>query len=428
MLRSSLPAGSRIGKRDLASALVLLACLTEVLPGTVHAFNPQNMQGGQSAEPFARIEEAASEGPEQIPGLLPAWIHGRNWLSAEYVYTGEVFANTRGGINTRRATRYRGNFDLMMLADLDTAGFAPGGKVFLYGQTGHGQGLTRDDVGDLQVISNIDAHDFAQVSEYWWEREWFEGFITIRLGKRDANEDFAAVDMAADFINSSFGLHPTIPMPTFPDPSMAATVFVQLGEPLVFKAGVWDGEPDGRNWGFSGSGVTFSMFELEYHYTLFGQLPGEIHGGFWYHSGEWSDLTAGSDRDYSGNHGVHFEAAQMLYLENDGEQDDDQGLGAFLQASWAPDDRNEGTQYFGAGMLYRGLIRRRHADVFGAAVAYFRTSPLLPELTSETAIELFYKAEVTPWLTIQPDIQFIANPGGDGRDALAIGMRFELLL
>ena len=55
-------------------------------------------------------------------------------------------------------------------ADLDRMGFAPGGTIVLYGQNGHGRGITERHVGDFQVLSNIDADDFMQVSEYWWER------------------------------------------------------------------------------------------------------------------------------------------------------------------------------------------------------------------------------------------------------------------
>ena len=28
------------------------------------------------------------------------------------------------------------------------------------------------------------------------------------------------------------------------------------------------------------------------------------------------------------------------------------------------------------------------------------------------ALELMYRAQVTPWWTLQPDLQFIAHPGG----------------
>ena len=47
----------------------------------------------------------------------------------------------------------------------------------------------------------------------------------------------------------------------------------------------------------------------------------------------------------------------------------------------------------------------------------------------ETAIELFYKAQLTGWLSLKPDIQYIANPGGTSNDdAIAVGVRFELAL
>ncbi len=46
----------------------------------------------------------------------------------------------------------------------------------------------------------------------------------------------------------------------------------------------------------------------------------------------------------------------------------------------------------------------------------------------ETVVELFYKAQLTPRLTIQPDLMYIATPSGVYRDALAVGVRFELAL
>jgi hypothetical protein len=102
--------------------------------------------------------------PEEAPGLLGFALHGRDGLTAEYIYTGEVFTSTRGGKNTNNATEYRGNFDLVLTADLDEMGFFPGGTFFIYGQNGHGRGLTGEHVCDCQTFSNIDAPDFVQVS------------------------------------------------------------------------------------------------------------------------------------------------------------------------------------------------------------------------------------------------------------------------
>lgn len=41
------------------------------------------------------------------------------------------------------------------------------------------------------------------------------------------------------------------------------------------------GRPDGGHWGFSGSGVTFSIAEMHVNYELASGQPGRIHAGLW---------------------------------------------------------------------------------------------------------------------------------------------------
>jgi porin len=38
--------------------------------------------------------------------------------------------------------------------------------------------------------------------------------------------------------------------------------------------------------------------------------------------------------------------------------------------------------------------------------------PSYPIRGSETFIEVTYQAQVTPWLQVQPDFQYVFNPGG----------------
>jgi carbohydrate-selective porin OprB len=47
---------------------------------------------------------------------------------------------------------------------------------------------------------------------------------------------------------------------------------------------------------------------------------------------------------------------------------------------------------------------------------------------AETAIEVFYRYQATPWFSIKPDLQYIDNPGGAGLDDAWVGtLRFEIL-
>jgi len=235
-------------------------CAPEVCAPEVCA--PEIECGGDCAEPGCSGGCGGSEPPA---GLLGNFLHGGKGLTIEYIYTGEVFNNARGGLSTTNATVYRGNLDLVITADLDELGFFPGGTFFIYGQNGHGRGLTENFTGDYQGVSNIDAHDFMQVSEYWWERGFMGGDIVARLGKIDAAADFNVVDLGGDFCNGSFGLMPTIPMPTFPDPAAGIEGFFQVTDWLMFKAAIFDGAASGEQWGFSGTGETFSILSSNRH-------------------------------------------------------------------------------------------------------------------------------------------------------------------
>jgi len=49
---------------------------------------------------------------------------------------------------------------------------------------------------------------------------------------------------------------------------------------------------------------------------------------------------------------------------------------------------------------------------------------------SEQVLELYYSIAVARWMTLSPDLQYIANPGGrsDSDDALIVGLRGRILI
>jgi porin len=51
-----------------------------------------------------------------------------------------------------------------------------------------------------------------------------------------------------------------------------------------------------------------------------------------------------------------------------------------------------------------------------------------PATSAETLVELVYRADVTPWLALVPNLQFVSAPGalqGAG-DSWVVGLRFEM--
>jgi porin len=356
-------------------------------------------------------------------------------LTAELTYTGEVFGNLRGGIDSSGSAEYRGNVDLTFTLDTEELGLWRGGTAFVYLQNGHGSGITTDHVGDVQTVSNIDADDFSQVSEYWFEQSLFGERLRVKLGKQDANLDFCALDYAGDFINSSFGLIPTVPMPTFPDPGLGAAAFVEPASWITLGAGLYDGDANGGTSGFDSTfdseGGLFWVVEAAVSGALLptSRRQGTYRVGGWQHTDDVEELTAAATpEEFSQNHGVYLALDQPLFEERP-DAEDEQGLGAFAQFGWAPEDRNELAWYLGGGFMYTGALPGRDADVLGVGVAHVRFSDRakrLDGLTDETVVEVFYTARLAAWLSLQPDLQFIANPGGDGRNALALGLRFGI--
>jgi carbohydrate-selective porin OprB len=59
-----------------------------------------------------------------------------------------------------------------------------------------------------QVYSNIDAASRTTLYELWFEQKWMAGKVRIKSGKIDANSEFAVVESASDFLNSSMGFSP----------------------------------------------------------------------------------------------------------------------------------------------------------------------------------------------------------------------------
>jgi hypothetical protein len=130
------------------------------------------------------------------------------------------------------------------------------------------------------------------------------------------------------------------------------------------------------------------------------------------------------------SHGYLVQIEQLVWRESVCESKFPQGLGVFF--SYVPRffggqiiDESLGDSFVG-GLVYRGLLPQHDEDVIGAGVA--RAELFQGGTNQETVFEFFYKAQITPRISFQPDLQYIASPSGIYRDAIAAGLRFQLNL
>ena len=119
------------------------------------------------------------------------------------------------------------------------------------------------------------------------------------------------------------------------------------------------------------------------------------------------------------------------------DRDGSGAIDAFLRVGVAQSHLNPVGTYAGTGIVVTGLLDARPEDQFGLSVAHARTGRPLRRASTiggaavtrhETVFEATYRAQLTDWLTVQPDAQVIVHPGFDpsARHSLVIGARFEI--
>ncbi|MEM1356058.1 MAG: carbohydrate porin [Planctomycetota bacterium] len=347
----------------------------------------------------------------------------------------DVSRNFAGGLHD--AGTFRHLFDFSVLVDLETLAGVEGATILIDFQTQEGQDGSAE-TGDLQAYSNIDADDFTVLYELWYEQVFADGQLRLKIGKIDVNADFAFVEYGGEFINSSAGFSPTIlSMPTYPDPALGVLAFVEPGDGSFFAgAGVFDGATQqgkptgGRGFGtlFDNPADLFLIAEAGARWTLGDlALPGRVGVGAWHHSGSFARFDGGVE---DGTAGFYLVLDQMMYRENPADEADEQGVGLFAQYGWADADVSAIEHHLGLGAQWVGPIPGRDDDVAGLmASAVLLSDEPGAGLTgdAETAIELFYKVQITPRLSVKPDLQYILDPGGVGLDDAWVGtLRIEI--
>ena len=98
----------------------------------------------------------------------------------------------------------------------------------------------------------------------------------------------------------------------------------------------------------------------------------------------------------------------------------------FARVMGAPGDRNQVNVFVDGGITYKGAFGRDN-DTMGLGVGWARISDTAragdaaladfsagfhPIRISETVLELTYQSQLAPWWSVQPDFQYVFNPGG----------------
>ena len=380
------------------------------------------------------------------------WNGSRTYLEKrgmvfELTYTGELRSNFAGGTNTNNATKYLEDVNASFDFFTDKFGLYSGGEYYIRFEGVAGKGISDDYVGDVQLLSSIDAHPFNQVSEFFYRHSILDDHLHFKLGKQDGTGDFIALKYGVDFTHSAFGCMSNIPIPRFHNDALAAVVSYQATPWFAFATGVYDDRSTGKTTGFDTTLEKpfheFSILELTFTPKLIPDLPGWFRIGTWHERRDLPLVGAvvsptppgrpphppmTTPPAFQHDFGGYFDFDQLVYRFS-AKPEDDRGVGVFGQYSWSPDDRNTTPVYLGGGIRVKGFLDARSADSIGVGFASVIFADALKRTqgkTQETAVEFFYKVQVTPFMFFQPDFQYILKPGGNQRDAVTGGIRFQV--
>ncbi|MHC4458866.1 MAG: carbohydrate porin [Planctomycetota bacterium] len=348
--------------------------------------------------------------------------------------------NVRGGISKHRwAGRITGSYDLELTADLQRLLGFESGSIFLHLEGGwpDTEGIDGPSVGSAFGV-NADAigNRTMDVKQLFYEGPVFSDNLTLMIGKIDFTGAFDcsayADDECTQFLNAAFVDNPTIPFPQY---SLGMALTYALTDSWYISGGMADAQADGRETGFR---TTFH--DEDYFLYIFetgitphldsanGPLQGTYRAGLWYDP--QPKANSDSSSNYRDDVGLYLTCDQMLIKENDKPQDT-QGLGAFFRYGYANSKRNDIANFWSLGFQYQGLIEGRDDDVLGFGFAQGFFSDLAKSTYTddyEIALELYYSAQLAPWLAVSPSVQYIANPGGDrtASDAVVLGVRAQV--
>jgi porin len=419
----------------------------------------------------AQFRPTAEPLPDHAPPLetdLPSWLQGRymtgEWGGTRYAlhamgiglrahYISESAANPVGGL--RQGSAYAHQVDAGFDLDLGKLVGLSGGKIHATFTERAGQSLAAQSIGNIISVQEIfGSGENIRLAELAYVQSLFEERLKAKLGWIHASDDFATSPIYCSFQNNAFcgqiGIVINSGFSIFPTGSWGSVLKANVRDDFYVQAGVYEVNPtlslaaNGFKLGTSGATGVITPGEIGWQ-PKFGPaaLPAHIRLGGYYDTSDapyQGSPIGGPQSTMRGRWGFYVQADQMLHRTTPGS---DQGLTAFAVMAYGGPDTAMLQSYWQLGLLQKGTFADRPQDTIGLAVNQVRISSQLVAAqnlanaqisgsvavqSAETVIELNYRAQLTPWSTVMPNIQYVMQPNAVTTipNALVLGLRVKL--
>lgn len=359
-------------------------------------------------------------------------------VSFTTTYTSQVWGNVTGG--NRTGATYTGLLQFGSEIDFEKLVGWHGltfNTTWVWICSGN---ATTDLTGALFPASGIEGPNGLRALDLWLQQIFFDDVLTLRAGMFNADRDFTISGVGALFQNSAFGW-PILyngslgGPPAYPFAAPGLFTAIEPGGGWKFQAAAMQGTvwPPNDNtagfyWRFDRMNGILFLGESHYAWDK-SPLPGIAKLGVMLETGHPDYVE--SDGEAWGGSFFYGIIDQWLWRETGTTDENLQGIAGFTRAGFTgTPDRNPLGALFNAGLTWTGLLPGRDQDAAGLAFVWAR---LTPGQTSglegagrgnEFVIETTYQAQITPFISVQPDLQLLVQPGGNPAipDALILGL------
>ncbi|HEY1858526.1 carbohydrate porin [Acidocella sp.] len=369
-----------------------------------------------------------------------------------------LLGNVAGGV--KQGATLQGVTTSTLDVDTGEAFGLQGGTFHVSALQIHGQELSPSYLDNLQTANGNEAEDATRLWEIWYDQAFDYSRADIKIGQQSIDNEFIVSQYSGLFVNTMAGW-PLIPSddlygggPAYPLSSLGARLRFKPSDNANILAGVFDDNPGGGSFdddaqALDRNGARFNLntgalFIAELQYTTneptvgdmvqngsqSSGLPGTYKIGFWYDTAFFPDQEFGTDGlslanpnsngepvMHKGNYSLYGVVDQTIWQSK---VDAARTLNVFGRIMGAPSNQNLIAFSFNGGITLTAPFPHRDNDQVGIDFGLAKVSSRVADLDrdagvtaqgTEELIELTYQAQVKPWLTLQPDLQYIVNPG-----------------
>lgn len=361
------------------------------------------------------------------------------------LYVADALSNVHGGL--REGSAWLDYLELA--AGFDAGGVLGTGDLILFASLVRSNQPTFSDryVGDAMIVSNIDSERAVRVFEAWFDWGFdARGPASVRVGLYDLSSEFDTTESRGLFLNSAYGIGQELAQTgrngpsIFPVTALAARIAWEPSDPWQLKLAVVDGVPGDPEHSrrsrlhLSRSEGALCIAEV----TAAAGPVAQLSLGHWRYTATFEGLRPidpdGSGRLERDNQGTYVTAE---FASKAASGDGARRWSGFLRAGEASDRVNVFGRHLAAGVVLSGSWPGARGSQLGLAASEARVGAdhrVVARLAGRPAeryernVELTWRVPLGEYVVLQPDLQYVVNPGADRRipDAWVVGLRVEL--